>query len=85
LSSIEVYDGFRLEDVDAVKRKNLKKMLLFSVCLSSNIGGKRGGLWTYLNFLNADHDFNSCSFAHLGTGVITGTASNLVFQELIKP
>lgn len=45
-------------DKDAAKRLNLKKMLLFSILLSSNIGG---------------------------TGVITGTASNLVFQEIIKP
>ncbi|OXA59851.1 Sodium-dependent low-affinity dicarboxylate transporter 1 [Folsomia candida] len=46
------------EKIRMAKRLNLKKMLLFSILLSSNIGG---------------------------TGVITGTASNLVFQELIKP
>ncbi|CAL8118537.1 unnamed protein product [Orchesella dallaii] len=43
---------------DDLKKKKLKKMLLFSICLASNLGG---------------------------TGVITGTASNLVFQELIRP
>ncbi len=47
-----------LEDRTAKRRLNQKKMLLFSILLSSNIGG---------------------------TGVITGTASNLVFQEIIKP
>lgn len=45
LPSLRVIQGFictlRFEavDNDEIKKKNLKKMLMFSICLASNLGG----------------------------------------------
>ena len=55
---LEDVDEQGAQDAYKAKRTHMKKMLLYSILLSSNIGG---------------------------TGVITGTASNLVFVEQIKP
>lgn len=40
LNECECINRLDSVDTDEIKKKNLKKMLLFSICLASNLGGR---------------------------------------------